>query len=201
MQSPPKEERAALADALRGVPADAPTLCEGWEARDLAVHILVRDSRPDLMVGERLPLLGRRARRALEELKAQDYGSLVDKVAAGPPRWAPSRLRPLDTAMNTVEFCVHTEDVLRAQADFDLGSRRKVSERVRTQLWKQGVQGLFLVGARSQHQRITFISPGHGSVTRGRHGDPLRVMQGSPEELVLWAFGRRRAADVEISFY
>lgn len=199
MDHPAAQERRALAQALRSVPADAPTLCEGWAARDLAVHIVVRDSRPDLLVGQGLPVLGGRARTAVEELKRADYQALVDRVAAGPPRWSPSRLGPVDTAANTVEFYVHAEDVLRAQQDFDAGVRREISQQVRAQLWRQGAQGLFLLGARSLRQRVTFVSPGYGAVTRGRPNDPLRLVQGPPEELVLWAFGRRAAAAVEIT--
>ncbi|WP_157983925.1 TIGR03085 family metal-binding protein [Nesterenkonia muleiensis] len=199
MAHPAAQERQALSEALRGVAADAPTLCEGWDARDLAVHIVVRDSRPDLLSGERLPVVGGRARAALEELKRTDYQTLVDRVAAGPPRWSPTRLRAVDNLANTVEFYVHTEDVLRAQQDFDPNHRRDIRPDVRAQLWKQGAQGLFLLAARSQHQRITFISPHHGAVTRGRTTDPLCVIQGPPEENVLWAFGRRGVAAVDLT--
>ena len=196
MIHPAAQERSALAETLRSVPPDAPTLCEGWDARDLAVHIVVRDSRPDLLAGERLPVMGGRARAGLEELRRTDYQTLVDRVAAGPPRWSPTRLRPVDNLTNTVEFYVHTEDVLRAQQDFDPDTRRDITADVRSRLWKQGTQGLFLLGARSQHQRITFISPQYGAVTRGRAADPLSVIQGPPEEIVLWAFGRRSVAAV-----
>lgn len=191
-------ERKALAEALHKVPDDAPTLCEGWNARDLAVHIVVRDSRPDLLAGERLPVVGGHAKVAVERLRRADYQSLVSRVDAGPPRWSPMRLRPVDNMVNTVEFYVHAEDVLRAQRDYQPSSRRAVSPEVRGQLWKQGAQGVFLLAARSQHRRITFLSPGYGAVTRGRSHDPLWVVQGSPEELVLWAFGRRSVADVDL---
>lgn len=199
MAYPAHQERRALAEALRAVPANAPTLCEGWTARDLAVHIVVRDSRPHLLAGQNLPIVGHRARAALEELTRTDYQALVDQVAAGPPPWSPTRLRPVANTVNTVEFYVHTEDVLRAQQDFDPQHRRTPSPEVRAQLWRQGAQGLFLLGARSQQQRITYISPDHGAVTRGNPRAPVSLVQGPPEELVLWAFGRRSAAAVQVT--
>lgn len=191
------EERIALVEALQGVSADAPTLCEGWQARDLAVHIVLRDSRPYLLAGERLPLVSGHARSTAEQLKQSDYKSLVARVAAGPPQWTPARFPLVDNLINTAEFYIHTEDVLRAQQDYDPSNRRRISPELQAQLWKVGARGAFLLGARAQHQRITFISPGHGATTRGRSTDPLRVMQGRPEELVLWAFGRRDTADVK----
>ena len=36
-------ERAQLAQALLDVAPDAPTLCEGWQARHLAAHIVLRE--------------------------------------------------------------------------------------------------------------------------------------------------------------
>lgn len=195
------DERKALVEALRSVPEDAPTLCEGWAAKDLALHIVVRDSRPDLLAGERLPVVGARARAALRELERTDYQALIDRIAAGAPAWSPTRLQPVDNLTNTVEFYVHTEDVLRAQPDFTADNRRTVSAEVQAQLWKQGTQALFLLGARSQRQRITFISSRHGAVTRGKPTDPLCVIQGAPEELVLWAFGRKSVAEVDINHH
>jgi hypothetical protein len=42
-----RSERHALCDLLTEVGADAPTLCEGWNAFDLAAHLVVRERRPD----------------------------------------------------------------------------------------------------------------------------------------------------------
>ena len=42
-----KSERAALADLFVTLGPDQPTLCEGWDTKDLLVHLLVRERRPD----------------------------------------------------------------------------------------------------------------------------------------------------------
>ena len=41
-----RRERAALCNTLRAVGPDAPTLCTGWTARDLAAHLVVREHAP-----------------------------------------------------------------------------------------------------------------------------------------------------------
>src|SRR4051812_36111592 len=41
-----RRERTALRDTLRATGPDAPTLCEGWTARDLAAHVVVREHAP-----------------------------------------------------------------------------------------------------------------------------------------------------------
>ncbi|MGJ9374240.1 TIGR03085 family metal-binding protein [Nesterenkonia sp. CF4.4] len=198
MTSTASEQRNALVTALRSVPADAPTLCEGWAAEDLALHIVIRDSRPDLLVGPSLPLVGDRASKALQNLRGTGYESLVNRAQAGPPAYFPQNFPPLNDMMNTAEFYIHTEDVLRAQPDFDPTNPRSISEKLRRRLWKQGAM-MFPMAARKAKRRITFESPGYGSTTSGPAPAPARKITGAPEELLLWAFGREEKAQVSIS--
>ena len=51
MTSHSAAEREALADALASAGPDAPTLCEGWTAHDLAAHLIAREHRPDSTPG------------------------------------------------------------------------------------------------------------------------------------------------------
>ena len=53
-----RAEREALCDTFLAVGPAAPTLCGSWTTADLAVHLVVRDGRPDLMIGPRLPIVG-----------------------------------------------------------------------------------------------------------------------------------------------
>jgi uncharacterized protein (TIGR03083 family) len=43
-----QDERAALAALLHETGPDGPTLCEGWQTRDLAAHLALRARRPGL---------------------------------------------------------------------------------------------------------------------------------------------------------
>src|SRR3954469_22868515 len=105
MTSWAQHEREAMLDALVAVGPDAPTLCEGWAAKDLAAHIYVRERRPDAALGV-LPLgpLSAYTDRVMRSvLRTHDYDDLLDRL-----RTVPSHLRVLniDELINTVEFFV-----------------------------------------------------------------------------------------------
>ena len=51
------DERAALCDLLDELGPDQPTLCEGWQTRDLAAHLVVREHRLDAAPGILLPAI------------------------------------------------------------------------------------------------------------------------------------------------
>ncbi len=42
-----QQERQGLCDLFVELGPDAPTLCDGWTASDLAAHLVVRERRPD----------------------------------------------------------------------------------------------------------------------------------------------------------
>lgn len=208
-------ERQALVAALREKGPAAATLCEGWATHDLAVHVVARDSRPHLVFGRELPVVGSKAQEQYRNIEGLSFAELVDRIEAGVPSWHPARSRAVDDMMNTLEFFVHTEDVLRgddpsagaddrsAGADGGLeGSsalqphRRRLSPSLQRRLWKQVSRTLLMAAARKRRRRITYISPGYGSVTHGASRDPMISLQGAPSELVLWAFGRQSVAEV-----
>ncbi|HEY0698515.1 MAG TPA: TIGR03085 family protein, partial [Micromonospora sp.] len=58
-----RSERLALADLMLALGPDAPTLNEGWDTRDLAAHLIVRERRPDAAAGILLRPLGAHAER------------------------------------------------------------------------------------------------------------------------------------------
>lgn len=208
-------ERQALVAALREKGPRAATLCEGWTTHDLAVHVVARDSRPHLILGRELPVVGSKAQEQYRNIEGLSFAELVDRIGDGVPSWHPARSRSVDDMMNTLEFFVHTEDVLRgddpsagaddrsAGADGGLeGSsalqphRRRLSPSLQRRLWKQVSRTLLMAAARKRRRRITYISPGYGSVTHGASRDPMISLEGAPSELVLWAFGRQSVAEV-----
>ena len=81
------QERLALCDLFDELGADAPTLLDGWTARDLAAHIVLRERDP--IAGPCLVLPGlfqrfaerRRARLA----EHTEFGWLVARIRSGPP--------------------------------------------------------------------------------------------------------------------
>src|SRR5699024_11776445 len=73
-----QEERRQLADLFRQVGPDAPTLCEGWTTRDLAVHLVLRENRPDAAGGMFVPALKERLEKVTAEYEAKPFDELVD---------------------------------------------------------------------------------------------------------------------------
>lgn len=183
-------ERQGLADDLLRLGPEAETLCEGWKAADLAAHLVVRDRRPDAAAGILIgPLAGHTARVQAIERDRWSWPELVERVRTGPP--FPVRLSPIDSVINTVEYFVHHEDLLRAQP---AALPRKVDSELETLLWNRAkAQGRMLV--RRAAVGVTLAAPGYGEAAV-RHRTPSVTVSGAPGELVLWMFGRQRAAEV-----
>src|SRR5918911_778957 len=109
-----RAERLTLAHLLTQVGPDAPTLCTGWTARDLAAHIVVRERRPLAAAGIAIRSLADRTARIQARFAGKDYDELVDEVRR-PPLWSPLSNPLLDEAVNVNEMFIHHEDVRRAQ--------------------------------------------------------------------------------------
>lgn len=191
-------ERRHLAALLRRVGPDAPTLCEGWNARDLAVHLVIRDGRPDAAVGifaPKLPVLGSHLKTVENKYNDMPWEELVDLVER-PPLHSPGRWSPVDKRMNTGEFFVHHEDVRRAQPQWHA---RQLLHDEQKDLWNI----LKLMGPamlRKESNSVVLLANGFGAVRGGkRSARHVDLVRGEPSELLLWAFGRQEQADVDIT--
>jgi uncharacterized protein (TIGR03085 family) len=185
-----QDERRGLAEDLLRLGPDADTLCEGWTAADLAAHLVIRDRRPDATVGILVSRLAPRTERIQqEERDGHDWAELVERVRSGPPY--PLRLPPLDETVNTVEYFVHHEDLLRAQP---MAKPRVLGSDLDAALWSRlKVMGRLLT--RKAPVGVVVDAPGHGRATLHR-SEPTVTVTGTPGELVLWTFGRAGAAEV-----
>jgi uncharacterized protein (TIGR03085 family) len=188
-----QDERRGLAEDLLRLGADADTLCDGWTAADLAAHLVIRDRRPDATVGMFIPrLAGRTERIQTAERDGRSWDELVARVRSGPPY--PVRLPPVDETMNTLEYFVHHEDLLRAQP---MAKPRDLDPALESALWSR----LKLMGrllTRAAPVGVDIDAPGFGTATLHR-SQPVVTVTGSPGELVLWVFGRRGAAQVALA--
>jgi uncharacterized protein (TIGR03085 family) len=188
-----QDERQGLAEDFLRLGPDAATLCEGWSAADLAAHLVIRDRRPDATVGMFVPrLAGRTERIQAAERDGQGWDELVGRVRTGPPY--PVRLAPLDEAMNTMEYFVHREDLLRAQP---MAKPRDLDPSLESALWSRlKVLGRLLT--RKAPVGVAIDAPGYGTATLHR-SEPVVTVTGAPGELALWVFGRRSAAQVALA--
>lgn len=187
-----RAERESLCDTFLEVGPDAPTLCAGWDTRDLAVHLVVRDGRPDLIVGPKLPVIGDLAKGQLRAIKQQPWEDLVGAVRSGPPLYVPTALGVVDEFVNLVEFFIHHEDVLRAEPGAE---RRRIPDGEQVALW--GALGrLARLMFRRSPVGVELVSP-YGRVVAKKASERGSVaIEGAPGELVLAAYGRRAEADI-----
>lgn len=190
---PARTERHALADLMAQLGPGAPTLCAGWTTRDLAAHVIMRDRRYDAAPGILFGPLRPYAERVRTAVAQRPYPELVAEVRQ-PPWWSWATVPPLDSGINTIEFFVHHEDVRRAQPDW---APRSLPADLEGPLWSRA-KGLAKLGLRRFKAEVTLHAPGYGETTVGRGGPPVRV-SGPPAELLLFAYGRQRAARVEVS--
>lgn len=194
MSTHAQRERLLLADLLETVGPDAPTLCEGWRARDLAAHTVVRERRPDAAAGVVIKPLAGRLERVQAEFAAKPYEELIQLIRTGPPRTSPFALKQVDEAANTVEFYVHTEDVRRAQPEW---TPRELDPVFADALWSRLERTARLAGRKSPVGLVLRRPDGRTAVAQ--KGAPVVTVTGEPGELLLFVFGRQGAARVELA--
>lgn len=192
MSTHAQRERLLLADLLEDAGADAPTLCDGWTARDLAAHVVVRERRSDAAAGIVIPQLAARMERVQREFALKPFEELVQLIRTGPPRMSPFSLKQIDEAANTVEFFVHGEDVRRAQPDW---TPRELDGVFADTLWKRLERMARVTGRRSPVGLVLRRPDGQTAVAH--KGTPVVTVTGEPAELTLFALGRQDAARVE----
>lgn len=174
--------REQLVDALRSVPPNAPTLCEGWQARHLAAHIVLREHAPWRLAGDGLNTLADDAR------DDAGYRRLVDQVSQPPKRWSPHSWA--GDSMNVAEFYVHSEDVRRG------GGLEVVPPRDLPPGLIDALRGSLTSFSRLRLARcpvgvVLVDDTGRRLVVRDR--EPVAELHGSIPELVLRVFGRGAA--------
>ncbi len=186
-------ERRELCDLLEELGPDAPTLCEGWATIDLAAHLVVRER--DLRAAPGI-LFGGRFEATLDRLMAgakdTGYRNLVDRVRNGPPL-GPMAIAGLRTLLNLNEYVVHHEDVRRANG---LGPRTDRDD-LQEAVWNLLRHQVRLMLRKVDGAAVRVQRTGGASVVAGR--GPEVCLMGEPVELLLYLFGRRDSAEVDLS--
>lgn len=184
-----QHERKELCDLLDKVGPDAPTLCEGWAASDLAAHLVLRERRPVAAIGIVAGSLAGHTEKVQRKLReATAYDKLVDIVRHGPPLV----FRPFDEPMNTAEYFIHVEDVRRAPAGGHV-EERILPEGLENALWsrvKFASKGL----AKKVPGKVVLVAAGHPQLEVG--SGPAATITGPPGEMLLFLSGRGAVAQV-----
>ncbi|ATL27039.1 TIGR03085 family metal-binding protein [Streptomyces formicae] len=193
MSTHAKRERLLLADLLEAQGPAAPTLCEGWQTRDLAAHVVVRERRADAAGGLLIKQLAGRLERVQAEFAAKPYEELIQLIRTGPPRFSPFSLKQIDEASNAVEFYVHTEDVRRAVPDW---TPRELDPVFADALWSRLERTARLVGRKAPTGLVLRRPDGRTAVAH--RGTPVVTVTGEPAELLMFVYGRQDVADVAL---
>lgn len=189
-----RTERDELADLFQQVGEAAPTLCEGWDTKDLLVHLLVRERSPLGASGLLIPALSKMTDKASDEIAAEPYAQLVDQLR-NPPKLSFAGSAMTDKLANTLEFFVHHEDVRRAQPDWQ---PRRLSRSDEDQLWR-AITMMSKMLARAVPVPVVLERSDNGEVHPLRKGaNPVKVV-GLPSEMALFLSGRRQYRGLEFS--
>jgi len=192
----PRSQREALCDALDAVHPSAPTLCDGWTAHHLAAHVWLRENRVWTGVGARVLNRPEQLDQRMAEVMTQrPYADLVAAIRRGPHGLSPFRLPGMEAAANTLEFLVHCEDVRRGSG---VNTPRPTDLALEQLCWSRlpTLARFFLRGCPVAVWLERDVPP--GEPVRIGKGPDIVTLSGAASELLLYLFGRRRAANVEV---
>ncbi len=178
-----QRERAALVETMRATGPDAPTLCDGWNVRDLAAHLVVRERRLDAAPGILIPLFAGHTAKVQSDMAQTDWDALVNKIASGPPLYSPFKL--FDAVANVGEMFIHHEDVRRAQPGWE---PRVLEPDLANSLRRSlPLMGRMTLGKAPGRVALR-TADGTTVLTAGR--GPAVTVTGAPQELLLFSVGR-----------
>jgi len=178
-----RRERADLCDLALEVGADSPTLCSGWTAKDLVVHLLVRERSPLGGAGIVASPLAGFTRRSSERYAERDHTALVDRLRSPGGMFA---IPVVDKAANTFEYLVHHEDLRRGRPGWE---PRELDPADVDALWAQLRKGIVFVGRKLPRPTVLRRGDTGDSVVARKGGEPVTIT-GDVVEIVLFLFGR-----------
>ena len=190
------QERLALCDLFEKLGPQAPTLLEGWTAKDLAAHLVLRER--DLVAAPCLVLPGpfqqfaERRRRTLAQ--QNDFRWLVMRIRSGPPTGF-FQISWVRSGPNLNEFFIHHEDLRRANG---MAARDSLTAAMEAALWRNVRQGSRYLSRRLRGVGLEISWAGTAERMTIRDAQPSALLSGRPGELLLYVFGRQTAAQVEV---
>jgi uncharacterized protein (TIGR03085 family) len=188
-----RRERHALCDTALDVGPEAPTLCGGWDARDLVAHLLVRENSMIGAAGISFSPMAGFTERAMEKAAQAPFPEMVEKLYD--PGLTPYRLPGVERLTNTLEYFVHHEDLRRAQPGWEPRDLPTADE---DELWKLLRGSAKLSTRRAGVPIVVRRTDRPGQESTVRRGDDPVVVSGRPSELVLFFFGRDHLRDVTL---
>lgn len=188
-----KSERQFMVDILKKLTPEqwkAKTLCEGWSVEDLAAHMVSRERNIIGGIGLVVPGLHRLHDKRIERVSARGHQYILEKLSKYPSH--------MPASLNTAEFWVHNEDILRGELNMDRPAPNKA---VNVVLW-DSLKGLVKV------KKSLVVDIGNADLVNSETNEHIRIrfdkkpkittITGTAGELLLFFYGRRKAAKVSI---
>ncbi len=186
-----RQERLALCDLAAELGATAPTLCGTWTAKDLVVHLLVRERSLVGAPGIVLPPLAGLTKWSMDRVGRAEFADLVDRLRS--PGLTPAAIPAVDRVLNTLEFFVHHEDLRRAQPHW---APRELPESAQSVLWRAvSTAGKAFVRKTGLSVELRRSDTKESAVLVS--GDDPVIVEGLPAELVMFLFGRDQHRGLE----
>lgn len=183
-------ERAGICDDFERFGADAPTLCEGWSAIDLAAHLVVREHEPLAATGLVVPgPFASHLQSRMDAAKRDGFERLVERIRGGPALL----FKVLGPRANLSEYFIHREDLRRPNGE----GPRDLPGELEDFLWGTLAFTTLMAKARVRNFGLRLEST-DGRIRTVRDAEPMAVVTGPPSEIALYMAGRKRAAEVEI---
>ena len=136
----------------------------------------------------------RYAENRRDALKQTGFTELVATIRSGPPPGF-FRIGWVRRFPNLNEFFVHHEDVRRANGF----GPRTTPPAEEAALFANLARAPWFLSRRLHGVGLDLVWAGTDKVIRARRGQPTARLYGLPGELIMFLFGRRDAADVEIT--
>lgn len=190
MTSFARRERTAICQTLRKLGPEQPTLCQGWSTKDLLVHLIVRENRPDAAVGLFIPFLSAYTDSISNKYKEKSFEELIAIFENGPKSPSPFSLPKVDELANTFEFLVHHEDILRAQSDYQ---PRKLTEEDAKFIWSRFTKSAVFFMRKVKVGVVAKTDQGTYTLKRG---NDVVTISGNVIDLVMFAFGRKNTTEI-----
>lgn len=190
MTSFARRERTAICQTLRKLGPEQPTLCQGWSTKDLLVHLIVRENRPDAAVGLFIPFLSSYTDSISNKYKEKSFEELIAIFENGPKSPSPFSLPKVDELANTFEFLVHHEDILRAQSDYQ---PRKLTEEDAKFIWSRFTKSAVFFMRKVKVGVVAKTDQGTYTLKRG---NDVVTISGNVIDLVMFAFGRKNTTEI-----
>jgi uncharacterized protein (TIGR03085 family) len=189
-----QSERQFTVDLLKELKPEqwsAQTLCEGWGVEELAAHLVTRERNIIGGFGLVVPSLQKLHDKRLAKVAARGHEYIIEKLVKYP--WY------MPASINVAEFWIHNEDFLRGE----LRMKRPAPTKKENEIIWSSLKGLVRVRKTMLkdlgHVRLENTENNEVIDIQFKNSHKKTVVRGNAGELLLFFYGRRKAANVKFS--